>query len=888
LPVLGVAAEGAALPAVVRCPLCRRQTLTVYKEVVRAGQWYHCNGCGFAGDGVELTAAVGDISFGTAMLKLAARGLAIPAELLEPEAIDRYEKKADFRRRVQAFWATARAATDDIGGTGPAQRRLGIAPGVMHSAEWRRRGGRFVGHCTANAAEALLRPGPLDYRLRMGKVGTGGVGWKPLFTGPGWRDLLVVAYHDMPGRVSGFLFIGREAQWPHDFVFAAACGTGKPYAIGAAMYEAALPPHPEFGPVVFVIEDPVLAVRAQVRHLVATDTPLPLVGSWGRPELRSVWASLPQRDLVHWAPEPDGRLIARARLSGGRVALAPAGPAVAGHLERSRPALAFQGMLAAARPWDAALEALLGRLAPAKAEELVLGLKLRPDETTGFLRACADDVRARLAALFGDAGRPRGVTISGKVIVESGGSWRIAKTGELICDAILRIDQVIRSAAGDVAYRGRIVYRGQTLPFWAPDHEIEPGTLRWIKTKVGQAGLGEVVLGTNYWSKHILAIAQLFEPPQSVRGLDVVGWDEGRNAFTLPQFILQGNGEVVTPEYVVPPEAVLPAAGLVPPERPTPGSRVALAWGDEPNELFWAAATCLLADILAPALGLPRTSTALVGPGAIAVGIATALAFGCVETKVPGEYRTILPIHARQMLDAHRWPLLVRRSADDAIQVVNYHALGQFGGGVVAAAGAWAGETLALADGWHVITGPRPATADRAAEHGGTILRAYLKDLCDRRLALDVSGTLIDAISADLDAWYSQFAASRAVAGSRAYITADDPDDHPNRFGRLVCHLIDCGELHFAPPGTNATQVITVLDEGRVHIPKWSMGDSLARKHAVALNTDALSLRLRAAGILVEERNQDYFAGWVVPERWLRQHMGGRRHDDGVDVSVTT
>ena len=57
-----------------------------------------------------------------------------------------------------------------------------------------------------------------------------------------------------------------------------------------------------------------------------------------------------------------------------------------------------------------------------------LGLKLRPDETTGFLRACADDTRARLAALFVDVGKPRGVTISGKTVIESGGAWRVAKT----------------------------------------------------------------------------------------------------------------------------------------------------------------------------------------------------------------------------------------------------------------------------------------------------------------------------------------------------------------------------------------------------------------------------------------------------------------------------
>ena len=55
----------------------------------------------------------------------------------------------------------------------------------------------------------------------------------------------------------------------------------------------------------------------------------------------------------------------------------------------------------------------------------------------------------------------------------------------------------------------------------------------------------------------MLAIAQQFEPPQAVRGLDVVGWDDARNGFAMPQFVLLGNGEIVAPDYVVPPEAVL-------------------------------------------------------------------------------------------------------------------------------------------------------------------------------------------------------------------------------------------------------------------------------------------------------------------------------------------
>jgi hypothetical protein len=891
LPVLGVEVHGAALPAVVQCPLCRHRTLAVYKEPARPGQWYHCAGCDFAGDGVELVAAEGGISTGSALLKLAARGLDIPEPLLDDEALEWHAGKVAFRGRVQAFWAAARASTHDSGETGPAQRRLGIAPGAMLAPEWPRRGGRFVGHCKAGDVERLLRPGSVNYRLKAGRTGVNSTGWNPLFVGPGWRDLLVVPYRDLPGRISGFLLVGREARWPDDFVFATAVNhqSGSHGAIGVVMLEAALALHGEFAAAVVVVEDPVLAVRIQLRHLVSRDVPLPVVGAWGRPEGRSIWPSLPRRDLVHWSPTPDGRLVARARRSGGRVALAPAGAAVVGHLERSRSVMALRAMLAAARPWDAALEAILGRLAPAKAEELVLGLKLRPDETTGFLRACADDTRARLAALFGDVGRPRGVSINGKTVVESGGVWRLTRNGELVCDAVLRIEQVIRSGSGAVSYRGRIEYRGQTLPFWAPDTEIERDPLRWIRAKVGQAGLGEVAIGGICWSKHILTIAQQFEPPQSARGLDVVGWDDELNAFALPRFLLRADGAVATPDYVVPPERVLPGAGLAPPAGLTPGARVALAWGDEANELFWAVAACLLADILAPALGLPRCSTALVGTGAVAVGQAAARALGCLEAPTAHDGKRRLAREAGHLLGVHRWPILVRRrDHEDTTRVVHAQSLGLMAAGVVAATGALPAESLSVVGGWHVVEGPRPVAVERVREHGGGALLGYLKDLCERRLALDVDGSLLEAVHADLAAWYGRVAGSRCVAGSRKYIRADDPAARADRFGRLVARLVDCGELRLAAPGHQRGTAVTRLAGDRVHIPKWGLNEGLERKRGIALDADAISALLRGAGVLLEERDQDYMAGWVVPERWLRQHIDDHRRGGQSDLHIVT
>src|SRR6516162_5508225 len=117
LPILGVEISGSALPAVVRCPICQALTLTVYRDPAKPCQWYVCSSCGFAGDAVELTATVGNISPGSAILKLAARGLSIPPKFLEPDQIDRHIARIDRRKRNNAFWSAARLSTDNTGNT---------------------------------------------------------------------------------------------------------------------------------------------------------------------------------------------------------------------------------------------------------------------------------------------------------------------------------------------------------------------------------------------------------------------------------------------------------------------------------------------------------------------------------------------------------------------------------------------------------------------------------------------------------------------------------------------------------------------------------------------------------------------------------------------------
>jgi hypothetical protein len=843
----------------------------VYRDTVAHGQWYWCSRCRFAGDAIELTAAHGGLSVDTAVEKLRLRGFAFPATLLTDERMERHAEKYARRAALRAFWERCRLGIGDVGRPLGAQRKLGIPADAWSRAEWRARAGRFIGRANREAIEEFFLSRTLAYRRSVNRRTVSPTSWGALFPSRDWDDLIVIAYHDLPDRIRGLLLIGREGRDGEDHIYQSASPRLSYQAGGFAMLETGLTPHPEFGETVFSVEDPTLALRLQVKHLAASDTPLPLIIPWPkqRPH-HPEWACFPHRTLVFWSPGPTPAAIDRARRNNGSVAFEPDQSALAGHLERARPVVALRAMRDAARGWADALERMLTDIPPARAEELVLGLKLPAPDVSNFLRGCGQDTRARLGALFADAGKPQGVQVGRSTVLEVSGEWKVPKTGELVMDAVLRIERVVRTPGGRAAYAGYVEYHGQRIPFYESAEVVNKGTMDWIRRLVADRRLGEV-LGTPRWSKHLVTIATQLEPPRTVEGLESVGWDEGRNAFVLPQFVLRPGGDVEPAEHILIPGEDPPAAELEPPIGLTPGARTALAWGDEATELFWAVAACLVADVIAPALGLSRTSTALVGEGAWVVGLATALACGCREVEVPDRFK-LIPRHARRRLEQHRWPTIARRSAHDPRREVVGRLAAELPTGVVVPLECWSAASLHLRGGWNVVRSKTPAlSTTRIVAHGSDVLRNYLKDLCVRRLALEPGTCLVDAVHRDLAGWYTTQAAARP-AWRLSRLEAADPSRLARDFGRLLARMLADGELRYLT-GRGARKALTLLEGGHVHVPKRVVSDVLEEHGAPPLDVDAITRAIDAEGVLLEECDFVHVAGWVLPERWLRQHQ---------------
>ena len=129
----------------------------------------------------------------------------------------------------------------------------------------------------------------------------------------------MLAYYDLPGRIAACSFVGREANPRTDVVFKMTrylSRTAVDRDAGVAfLMDPRLPAHPRFGQTIFVLDDPVVALRLQLAHLRDHVHPLPLLVISPDAPARAAWQWLPQRRWVFWSPSANRRIEQHAALA---------------------------------------------------------------------------------------------------------------------------------------------------------------------------------------------------------------------------------------------------------------------------------------------------------------------------------------------------------------------------------------------------------------------------------------------------------------------------------------------------------------------------------------------------------------------------------------------
>ncbi len=451
LAILGVAARGRALPALVTCPLCQGDRLSVHKSPGGLGGPHsRCAGCGFAGTLLELSARVWGVSPAEAAAKSTDLGVPLLPFAHTDEDLDAVTGSLAVLQRMRGLWQSAQAnvAAEHLGGV----RRILVEARAQPTAAAGRRyftvAGAQFGVIESQEAERAFMPESVRQR-------GGGRAYNPssarLFAGRGWRDVLVLPRQDSPGRLCAFEFVGRHGGTADRVMAVTETGATDLGLFGLDALTADTP----FGRTVLAVDDALLALRLQARHAVSASVPLPVV-AWadrGARRTQGSWQVLAGRKVVFWSREPSARLVRQALLAGDAAHITDAWPrrddagaldhfirlpgdaaALLRRLERTAlPALAFLSRWVANAP-AGKLEAFVRGLIRNDVDPVPLANQL-----SAPARRCILDMRPHELRVA-----PRTAAVGRFDVVETRGGWyayggRQKRESRLLCSVIVRL-----------------------------------------------------------------------------------------------------------------------------------------------------------------------------------------------------------------------------------------------------------------------------------------------------------------------------------------------------------------------------------------------------------------------------------------------------------------
>jgi len=624
-------------------------------DIATNGQWACCRSCQFAGDMILLAASAWKLEIRDVVKRLGEQG-ACHLAYCSDDTVDTYTNIfANPHKKITTFWKTAQKY--HIVPATPKLRWLQTLYGVnLPGQEWLARAGQFIGSCTRDEYNEVVRLGSdttSETKQRSGE----GVRLRTVLSKE-WEDLLVVPFWDMPGRMSAMLVIGRDGKPERDIVFKKMFREVN--EVGLAMLPSLLRgKHPAFGHTKFLFTDIAAAMRLHVKHSREHMDVLPLAASFE--DLRypgaNVWNTFSHKNIICWGTDRVST-IKQARLSSGCVSLfeVPADP-FATYFKNGSAVDWLNRIKASTVPWVTALQDHIIDKSDESVSDVLARVGLTGRELSTFVETCPTMLRDRLRDITSSQQFESRVNFQNEWICERADGWYVERTNERICSAVVRIEQAV-TGVSETHYKGYIRFRGTAYPFTAPSSVMEKGLLDWAQKylrDVCRAGICEYSVN---WNRFAMQLAITFFSPQPVIGVSGTGWDQYNRHFSFPQFTLRIGGEISTDVVNVDDGAVVPAARISPPMFLLPTQLAKLNKQHAESDIFWSTTAAIVANIVAPAVNKNQMPILLCGAGAVGVGYDTAAKHGCVEITDfnRSQYPRRLPVPAW----TQNWPILVR------------------------------------------------------------------------------------------------------------------------------------------------------------------------------------------------------------------------------------
>ena len=483
LELLDIPVPGTTLPARTTCPLCRGHRFNIYEDNRSGSSWHYCFDCLFVGGPVELCAAVWKCTLAVAIRRLQRNGIVIPKECLENNGIQSYITfHAQTRDNMSSFW---KQSCQNM--TLPLSAYVGNLMSYLHLnnniplERWPNGPDRVIGLTHRSIVGKLFIPG----RIRTG-------GSNRLFPGKGWGEMFAIAYNDMPERISGFLFVGRDArQEDHVFHMPDTRGRRQKERLEAGLaglwtVDASKAACKDY---VVAMADAYLAARLQLRGFATSDRPLPLVSYYDGPiaVTQHTWDIIAHRKVVVWGWRMIPSLVNQAIACNGLISLSEipklTHEAINHHLRHDEPRILMQHIIKKALPWRDALIAWAKVQSTAEIEELLLGLEVyKLDmEMIYNLSPCFNEARGVIEV-------PKEVCLGSYIVRERDGCWWFRARGGLtnrketmLLEGVLRVENEFLED-GILIYCGNIIHQdGTKIPFKLPADRFHKNPLIALK-----------------------------------------------------------------------------------------------------------------------------------------------------------------------------------------------------------------------------------------------------------------------------------------------------------------------------------------------------------------------------------------------------------------------
>jgi len=814
--------------------------------------------------------------------RLVVAQIGLSEAVLSPGVISDYERDyVLYPDRLDAFWKQCqlehgKAATPELR---VLQRKFNARGGD----DWMEKGGQLLGSSTKMAVDKTLHPKKVagwmkataDLKVR---------GYPSrIFTGPNWKDLLVLPFNDVPGRICGFLFIGRNGELLQgDYVYRSltnlAAGSMTDNEAGLAMLSSlSHGSHPRLGNTGFCISDPHLAILLQMRHRKDRRRPRPIVASWSddKHETEKIWDWLGHEDMICWAARDPIAAILNAKRCHGKVALlaVPAGE-LAANMQHYTPTEWLVRMKAAARSWHVALRRYLVEASKTDVEAAFLRLGMHGRDLVEFIQGCDKELRERLEHIEQTRTLSSQIKFESKWVFEKADGWYLTKGEDRICNAIVRIEQVLTTMDHIAYYRGTIKFESKLYAFTERANVLEKGMLKWAQSFIRDVCQAGVIEYYPSWNRKALQLALAFHKPTFAQGVEVIGWDDKERQFNFPKFSIRRGGEVTDAYACLFDNERVPAR-----EVPVPGSlsrRYIEVLGElnEETAIYWAVTAAVTANLVAPAVNREPVGLLLDGEGAQAIGNQAASRLGCTILNL--QRVSPLPVTIARQTHPHRWPTIL------AGQFVVDNWLDEPEARKLVTSFNWATNCVLASRGrWNMVRCQRKLGSMQLVQHAAPyVIPNYLQDLYRRSLHLPGEHTdLILDVLDDLAVWFRGIGGSAdAVTTARSMLLT--PGDNPpwQHFMYTVFRLHSEGELNFTKAGFDDARkeyaIVSVEGEApKIWISQDRFSDAVRKVGVLPPDLLLITKSLSEAEVLMSEPSYRDARGWLVPEKWWNQQL---------------